>query len=203
MDDTRHIAILILAAGNSSRMGERIKQVLPWKNNTLLGNAVEQAVTSIANTIYVVLGAYEEVIKTKVNLEEAVTIQNTNWENGLGNSITAGMEHFSAKSLSYDAVLIMLADQPLIDSNYLNKMMEHWKSNPNKLITTQYKSRSGVPAIFGKEHFERLKSLNKDFGAKDIIASHKDAILALNPEGKEIDIDSWETYQEVCNQQNK
>lgn len=197
MDDNQNIAILILAAGNSSRMGERVKQVLPWKSSTLLGNAVEQANTSMANTTYVVLGAYEEVIKAEVKLDEVVIIQNTNWENGLGNSITAGMGHFFAKSLSHDAVLIMLADQPLIDSNYLNKMMGNWRGNASKIITTQYENRSGVPAIFGKEYFEELKNLNKDFGAKDIIASHKDSILALNPEGKEIDIDSWESYQKI------
>ena len=120
MDDTQNIAVLILAAGNSSRMGERVKQVLPWKTTTLLGHAVEQASTSMASRTYVVLGAYEEIIRAEVNLDEVVTIQNTNWENGLGNSITAGMEQFSAQSLSYDAVLIMLADQPFIDSNYLN-----------------------------------------------------------------------------------
>jgi molybdenum cofactor cytidylyltransferase len=202
MDVKQNIAILILAAGNSSRMGERVKQVLPWKTSTLLGNAVDQANTSIANTVYVVLGAYEEVIKAEVQLDEVVSIQNTNWENGLGSSITAGMEHFLAKSLSYDAVLIMLADQPLIDSNYLNKMMGNWKGNPSKIITTQYKNRSGVPALFGKEYFQELKSLNKDFGAKDIIASHKDAILALNSEGKEIDIDSWEIYQKIIESKN-
>lgn len=200
MDDKQNIAILILAAGNSSRMGERIKQVLPWKTSTLLGNAVDQASASVANTTYVVLGASEEFIKAEVQLDKVVTIQNRNWENGLGSSIAAGLEYFLAKSLSHDAVLIILADQPLIDTNYLNKMMGNWKGNPSKIITTQYESRSGVPAIFGKEYFEELKNLNKDFGAKEIIASHYDVILALDPKGKEIDIDSWETYQDLIRQ---
>lgn len=197
MDDKQRIAILILAAGNSSRMGERVKQILPWKTTTLLGHAVQQANESVADTTFVVLGAYEEIIKAEVNLDKVVAIQNKNWENGLGNSITAGMHHFTSRSLSYDAVLIMLADQPLVDSNYLNKMMGNWRGNPSKIITTQYERRSGVPAIFGKAHFEELSNLNKDFGAKDIIASHKDAILALDPEGKEIDIDSWKSYQKL------
>jgi molybdenum cofactor cytidylyltransferase len=197
MDNKQNIAILILAAGNSTRMGERVKQILPWKSTTLLGNAVQQANATIADTCYVILGAYEEVIKAHVNLNEVITIQNTNWKNGLGNSITAGMDHFATKSLSYSAVLIILADQPLIDSNYLNKMIGNWRANPSKIITTQYEKRSGVPAIFGKEHFEQLSNLNKDFGAKDIIASHKDVILALDPEGKEVDVDSWEAYQKL------
>ncbi len=203
MDEKPKIAILILAAGESSRMGEHTKQILPWKDSTLLGTAVEQANTSIADTTFVVLGAKEEIIKAEVNLESSTSITNANWQNGLGSSITTGMDYFLSKSLSCDAVLIMLADQPLIDTNYLNKMMGNWIGNPSKIITTQYEGRSGVPAIFGKEHFTELQKLNKDFGAKDIITSHAAIILALNPEGKEIDIDSWETYQEQLNKNTK
>lgn len=203
MDKKLNIAVLILAAGESSRMGERIKQVLPWKDSTLLGNALNQAKGTIADTTYVVLGAYEEIIKAEVDFEPNAVIQNPNWENGMGSSIAAGIEHFSSKGLSYDAVLIMLADQPGMDSNYLNKMIGNWRGNPSKIITTQYESSSGVPAIFGKDHFSDLQKLTKDFGAKEIIAANENAIIALNPEGKEVDIDSWETYQELLNKKIK
>lgn len=199
MSEKPKIAILILAAGESSRMGDKVKQVLPWKNTTLLGNAFEQAKASIADSTYVVIGAHPEIVKANIELEASETIENSDWKNGLGSSIAAGIKHFSEKSLGYSAVLIMLADQPYMDTNYLNKMIGNSKGNPRKIITTQYEYQSGVPAIFGKEHFSELQNLNKDFGAKDIIASYNDAILALNPEGKEVDIDSWETYQELIN----
>jgi len=202
MHEKPKIAILILAAGESSRMGEKVKQVLPWKNTTLLGHSVAQAKASMADMTYTVLGAYEEIIKAEVQFEANAIIQNSNWKDGLGRSIAAGINYFSTKVLGYDAVLVMLADQPLIDTNYLNKMIGNWKGNPFKIITTQYESRSGVPAIFGKEHFSELQKLNKDFGAKDIIASNENAIFALSPEGKEVDIDSWEAYQELWTKSN-
>ncbi|MFS4491879.1 nucleotidyltransferase family protein [Maribacter sp. 2308TA10-17] len=198
-----NIAILILAAGESSRMEEQIKQILPWNDTNLLGHALQQAKGSIAKSVFTVLGAYEEIIKAEVDFDANSIIQNPNWQNGMGSSIAAGMDYFASKALDYDAVLIMLADQPRIDTNYLNKMIGNWKGNPSKIITTQYEHRSGVPAIFGKEHFQKLQKLKKDFGAKDIIASQEDLILALNPEGKEIDIDSWEGYQEILNQKTK
>jgi len=201
--DKPNIAILILAAGESSRMGERTKQILPWKDTTILGNAVNQARASIAKTIYVVLGAKEEVIKAEVNLESCHIIQNANWKNGLGSSIAAGIDFVVSEEIVHDAMLIMLADQPLIDSNYLNKMMGNWIGNTNKIITTQYDGRSGVPAIFGKEFLTELQMLNKDFGAKDIIANHSEDVLALNPDGKEVDIDSWEAYAELVNKTKK
>lgn len=203
MEEQPNIAILILAAGESSRMGDKVKQVLPWKESNLLGNAVSQAKASMAHMTYTVLGAYEEIIKAEVPFESNSIIQNSNWKDGLGSSIATGIDYFISKALGYDAVLVMLADQPFIDTNYLNKMIGNWKGNRSKIITTQYESQSGVPAIFGKEYFQELQKLNKDFGAKDIIANHESSILALNPEGKEIDIDSWETYQELCNKKSK
>jgi len=203
MDKKSSIAILILAAGESSRMGERIKQILPWNDTTLLGNAVEQAKATIADNTYTVLGAFEEIIMAEVNFEANSIIPNSNWQNGLGSSITAGIDYFLSRELDYDAVLIILADQPRIDTNYLNKMIGNWRGNPSKIITTQYENGSGVPAIFGKEHFPELQKLHKDFGAKDIIAANKSIILTLNPEGKEVDIDSWESYQEIVNKKVK
>jgi len=202
VDKKSTIAIVILAAGESSRMGERIKQILPWKDSNLLGNALAQAKNTIADASFVVLGAYDEIIKAEVEFEANTVIQNSNWKSGMGSSIAVAMDYFISKDLNYDAVLLMLADQPKIDTNYLNKMMGNWRGNPNKIITTQYENRSGVPAIFGKEHFEVLQKLNEDFGAKDIISSNEMLVLALNPEGKEIDIDSWQSYQELLTQKN-
>ena len=201
--DKPNIAVLILAAGESSRMGERTKQILPWKNTTLLGNAIDQAHASIANATYVVLGAKEEVIMAEVNLESCTIIKNVNWPNGLGSSIASGISYVHSKNLDHDAFLIMLADQPLIDTNYLNKMMGNWIGNPSKIITTQYQDHSGVPAIFGKPFFTELQKLNKDFGAKDIIVDHIENVVTLSPEGKEIDIDSWEAYEELVNKVKK
>jgi len=203
MDKKPKIAILILAAGESSRMADRIKQILPWKDSSLLGNAIAQAKATIADVNYTVLGAYEEIIKAEVDFEAKAIIQNPDWKNGLGSSIATGINYFLSKNLDYDAVLIMLGDQPLMDTNYLNKMIGNWIGNSSKIITTQYKGRSGVPAIFGKEYFSELQKLNKDYGAKDIISSNEGAILALNPEGKKIDIDTWETYQEILNKNIK
>lgn len=197
MDKKPNVAILILAAGESSRMGEQTKQILAWKDSTLLGTSVDQAKASIANHTYVVLGAKEEVIKAAVNLDASTVIQNAQWRSGLGSSISSGIAYLVSKGMVPDALLIMLADQPLIDTNYLNKMIGNWIANPSKIITTQYKNHSGVPAIFGSEYLEELQNLNEDFGAKDIIASHNGVVLALDPEGKEIDIDSWEAYQDL------
>ncbi len=67
-DKKPNIPILILAAGESKRMGERVKQLLPWNNTTLLENAFRQATESQVEDVFVVLGANNEFIKKQTQV---------------------------------------------------------------------------------------------------------------------------------------
>lgn len=202
MDQKSNIAILILAAGESSRMGDRVKQLLPWKKSTLLQNTIQQANASEAAETYIVLGANQNEIQNALNLKSTNIIQNKNWKSGMGTSIVAGINHFDLHHKKYDAIVIMLADQPFIDAAYLNEMIVLWKNNTTSIVTTKYKNKAGVPAIFGASYHSILENLNKDFGAKEVIHQQKDAILVINPKGKEIDIDTWQEYQELIKTSN-
>lgn len=197
MNQKSNIAILILAAGESSRMTDHIKQLLPWKGITLLQNAIQQANATIAVETFVVLGANKNEIQNRIDLENYSIIQNDDWKSGIGSSISAAIKQFSKQDRTFDAILIMLADQPLIDTTYLNNMIALWKKNSPKIIATKYKKRNGVPAIFSAVHHFALKSLNEDFGAKEIMQQHKNVILGVHPNGKEIDIDTWQEYQKL------
>jgi len=85
----KNITILILAAGASSRMGEA-KQLLPWRDTTLLGNAISTAKTSRANEVLIVLGANADTIKAEVISKNITFLENKLWNLGLGSSISCG-----------------------------------------------------------------------------------------------------------------
>src|SRR5680860_1232621 len=84
-----NIAIVILAAGASSRMGQA-KQLLPWEDTTLLGNAIRKAKASDANSVIVVLGANAESIRMEISESQIIIIENPIWASGLGTSIARG-----------------------------------------------------------------------------------------------------------------
>ncbi|MGB5820594.1 MAG: nucleotidyltransferase family protein [Saonia sp.] len=197
MADTKaNIAILILAAGASKRMGATIKQLLPWNTTTLLGNAINTARKSSANQSIVVLGAHASVVKSEIkNLEQVAITHNTDWKLGMGSSIACGVRNLLQRSTPLDGVLVVLADQPLIDTDYLNHMIDHF--NEKDIIATDYGERKGVPALFGKAYFSELVKLNADYGAKDILERHKEHIFAIKPYGKEIDVDTLEDYHKL------
>lgn len=192
------IAAVLLAAGGSVRM-QSTKQSLPWGNTTLLGNAIRSARESLATEIFVVLGANADKIKEQHSDSVIQWIKNEDWKKGMGTSITSAIKHILNNPNSFDAILIMLCDQPLIDSAYLNQIIDTFKNSDKGIIATAYKHRSGVPALFDKKYFSELEKLNKDYGAKDLIFKYSDDVLTIDPKGKELDLDTMEDYNKLVN----
>lgn len=189
------ISILILAAGASTRMGGETKQLLPWANTTLLGHAIQQA-TEVSETVVVVLGANSDVIQNRVP-SQVETIVNPDWEQGMGSSISVGVRHLSNLGKTMDGVLIMLGDQPFLDGHYLKELVQEFKKGKYSIVATSYGKKMGVPAIFNPTLVVELSGLDQDFGAKQIIEKYARQAKAINPDGKEIDIDTMETYHQL------
>lgn len=191
------LAVLLLAAGSSSRMGVP-KQLLKWKNTTLLQHAINTVKHVDQDETLLVLGANFDDITSQIDTSETTVVYNENWEKGLGNSIACGMQYIKDSLPQMDSVLILLADQPLIDSNYLNKMIETHRLNPNSIICTSYQNKKlGVPAIFNKTDFEDLSQLNHDKGAREILNKQSEHILFLDGTHLISDIDTIEDYENL------
>ena len=180
----------------SSRM-KAIKQLLPWEDSTLIGNALKNAQSSKATKVLVVLGANGQLIEKESDFSATETVLNPNWKMGLGNSIAYGTKHLLGQDQKYDGILVMLADQPLIDDLYLNMLIDNFSSSKRSIVATKYADRVGVPAIFGKIHFKALMELNSDYGAREIIKTHQNDVLEVSADGKALDIDTKEEYEKV------
>ena len=190
------IAALILAAGASKRMPNNIKQLLPWKETTLLGNAIHQ-ISPLVDTVHVVLGAYAREIK--LNLPTQVTTHiSTNWEKGMGASIAYGLQQILKNDLEPEAVIILVPDQPLMDTLHYETLKETYLKGDSKIVATDYDNeRSGVPAIFDRSLFAELRSLGEDYGAKRIIQMNLSRTKLIPGNGKEIDVDTYEAYTQL------
>jgi len=197
LNKTSNIAVIILAAGASSRMGTP-KQLLKWKNTTLLGHALKTTKGINQSKIVVVLGANFELIKAKVNLDNCEILKNENWEEGLGKSIATGVSHVLRNDLNIDAVLVMLADQPLIDGAYLNTMIIAYREGAFQIVATSYKNgKQGVPVLFDKAYFQELSQLNDDKGAKAILRKHAANVIVVNATHDVSDIDTIDAYERL------
>jgi len=185
------VAILILGAGSSTRMGKP-KQTLSIGKTTLLGLSIENALQANAKNVYCVLGANAEIIIQSISKYNIEVIINDNHKKGLSSSIVSGIQHIQDKN--FDAVLIMLADQPHVDFNYLNTLIQSFEKNPTKVSASKYKKNNGVPAIFPKALYQQLLKLKEDKGAKDFLNTHKTEVISIQSD-KLLDIDTQDDYQ--------
>ena len=175
----------------------KIKQLLPWKDSTLLNQAIENALNTKNSDVYVVLGANATKIKTQINLKDITVLVNKDWQMGIGSSIAYGIQQLEEVGAFYKNALLMLCDQPLIDDQYLAKLITTYKGSQRGIIATSYKNRAGVPAIFEQSYFKVLKQLNKDQGAQSLLKQHSKDVILIEPEGKEIDLDTYKDYLDL------
>ncbi|MFK7770730.1 MAG: NTP transferase domain-containing protein [Saprospiraceae bacterium] len=192
----KNIAIIILAAGSSSRLG-RPKQLLEFHGNTLLQNSINTAL-NISNNVIVVLGANEKLIRPTLSDFPIEIILNENWPEGMSSSIRTGMSILENKNC--DAVLIMLCDQPFVDAILLEKMISVFEKSELPILASEYEGKVGVPAIFDISFFQKLKTLEGQKGAKALIINNLERVERVIFEKGKIDIDTEEDWDEFKQQ---
>ena len=190
-------AILILAAGESKRMGKP-KQLLPYNDTTLLSHTIEQTKSIDRSDTFVVVGAYfKEVFDSIRSQSKSITvIINKDWEKGMGSSLSKGIE-FIRKKEKYDRVLVTLSDMPLIEKNHYEDLMDAANNKAKRIIITKYKETSGVPAVFDKSLFNELTLLADENGAKPVIKKYKKEVSEVFTETPFFDVDTKEAYQKL------
>lgn len=183
------LSILILAAGNSSRLGQP-KQLIEFEGQTLIERITETALL-ITDDILIILGGNFELIIPKLERfnDTISTIFNPDWQQGMGTSIRIGVENLAEKS---DLILILLSDQPFISTVLLQNMLQIFVKYRNPIVCCVYNQKLGVPMLFNKSVFPELLKLSGDIGAKSFLHLYKNNISTIDfPEGI-IDVDTLE-----------
>lgn len=190
------IAILIMAAGSSSRMGKP-KQLLKWKNSNLLNHAIEIANRLDSKSNFVVLGSNADAIIPEIKSTNINILINENWKEGLGNSISFGVSSILRDNPGLDGLMIMLADQPLINLDHYLKLIKIFTKGKNQIIATKYSDEKlGVPAVFDQIYFNDLSILNSDFGAKGLFKKYAEFVNSIRNENASFDIDTPVQYEQ-------
>ncbi len=182
-------AILILAAGEATRYGSA-KQLAQYKGDSLVNGVITMAEESKIGQVLVVLGAHVDSIIAQ--LPRVDYIINKDWSQGMGSSISAGMESLSG--VNYQGVFILLADQPLILKKHLDDIMSLRKLDQKGIIFSSYGTdQVGPPAYFDKKYFSKLVSLPPKVGAKklyDIYREDSSLISYASAQATLYDIDT-------------
>lgn len=189
------VALLLLAAGGSTRMG-RPKQLLDYHGRPMLRHSVEQALGSRCHPIIVVLGSDAEACAAVLHgLPPLVsTAINEEWMQGMGSSIRVGLAAMQERAPEARAVVIALSDQPLITPAFLDRLVRVHIEQDASMVAASYDDQPGVPALFARSLFPRLAALDVHAGAKALLQGAGSELVTIPAPQAAIDVDTPEDY---------
>lgn len=191
----KNLAVIILAAGNSSRLGKP-KQLLNYQNSTLIKKVVEEASKIQDAEIIVVTGAEKTSLEEELKDLEINLTHNEKWETGMSSSLKAGLEKALRINPQLEAALFLVSDQPFVDADLLEKLIKNFDNN-KEISASFYSETFGVPVIFGRQYFPELSGLSGKEGAKTLLKKHRGKISEVPFPKGEIDIDTPEDYDKL------
>jgi molybdenum cofactor cytidylyltransferase len=169
--------IIILAAGNSSRLGEP-KQLLEYKGKSLLHHVTQQAL-KMTGAVVVVNGFNNNLIENELKNLQVITVYNPEWQEGMGSSIR---------------------DQPFINSSVFSELMTKHKEDQKGIIASAYAGVLGTPVMFDRKYFGELSKLSGNEGAKKLLHVFSRDVGSINFEKGRIDIDTKDDYEQLIQQ---
>ncbi|GAB2621027.1 hypothetical protein GCM10027035_16610 [Emticicia sediminis] len=195
-------AIIILAAGASSRMGAP-KQLLLVDGKTLIKRICETAMDTPCHPIVTVLGANRNLIRKETDRMPITVIDNPQWENGMSSSIKMGLAGAYMTEKAIEAAIFLTVDMPYVNAELINKMIEKAESDEKiEIVACKYDSQMGIPVLFKRTLFTDLLELTGDEGAKKVVMKNKDKTAFIDfPEGK-LDLDTIDEYRNFVSNYN-
>jgi len=182
------VSAILLAAGESKRMG-KFKQLMPLGNSTMVEQTTDNLLSSGVSEVIVVVGHRAEEVMKRVATKPIKIALNPIYHQGMGTSIVAGLNLVDSRA---QAVMLVLGDQPFVDSQTIDRLIEEFDAHDKGIALPVYQGRRGHPIIFSIKYKAQLSGLKGDIGGREIIKEHPEDILevAVECEGINIDIDT-------------
>jgi molybdenum cofactor cytidylyltransferase len=167
------IAALILAAGESRRMGSP-KALVPYHGLTFVEHLLAATRVPRIGETRVVLGAGAEEIRGRLPVKDAQIVINDTWETGPLSSIQAGLRSLPENDI--EAALICPVDHPLVTLRLITAIVSAFDRSGKAIILPSYLGRRGHPVLFASRLFAELMAAPLDVGARAVVRAHRGEI---------------------------
>ena len=176
---------VVLAAGTSSRFGAT-KQLESWRGQPLVSLAVGLAERVCGERCLLVVGhRWQDVLAACRPLPGFFAV-NEAYREGIGASIRCGVRRIAHAA---DAVVLQLADQPLLGPEHVERLVAAWRECPEAIVAARYEGILGPPIVFPKRDFPALCELKGDTGARGVVAAAGQRVIGVDCELAGVDVD--------------
>ena len=181
------IAALILAAGQSRRMGVTNKLLAEIDGKAMLARVVEAAKASQVEYLLAVTGHEADTVAAALTSYDVPTVHNPAFADGLSTSLHTGVD---ALPDNLDGVIVLLGDMPRIAPSHINRLIAAYNPVEGRAICVPtYQGKRGNPVLFGAQFFAEMTQVGGDSGAKHLIAENEDELVEVAMEDDAIFLD--------------
>ena len=192
----RHFSAILLAAGESRRMGAINKLTLPVAGQPLLRRTAELLLKLGLHEIVAVLGHEPETARGLLQGLHLQTVVNPHYRDGQMTSVHCGM---AALQEACDGVLVCLADLPLLEVDDLDTLMAAFASCNTSILVPTYQGMRGNPIVLAHEHRQRILAGDRNLGCKRLIDKNPDLVSTLEMANDHVvfDLDTEASYRQL------
>jgi CTP:molybdopterin cytidylyltransferase MocA len=179
------VAGVLLAAGEGSRFG-RPKALVELNGQTLAERGVGLLRAGGADPILVVTGA------VAVKLDRTLVVDNPHWRTGMGSSLRAALQALTETSPDIGAVVVALADQPLVGSEAVARLIAAYRDGASVAVAA-YDGRPRNPVLLAREHWpEVIATATGDQGARAFLRARPELVTLVEcgDTGRPDDVDT-------------
>lgn len=189
------IAAIILAAGQSRRMGTQNKMTAIVNGKAMVQRAVEAALASKAGPVLVVTGHAPEQVKSVLSDYDVSFHHNPDYADGLSTSLKAGI---AALDTDITGAVVCLGDMPGISETHINRLIDAFTSGDDGMICVPtINGKRGNPVLWGRRFFPAISIVSGDVGARHLIGENPDRVVEveMNDDAILIDLDTPDALQ--------
>jgi len=177
-------------------MGNRNKLLMDYKGKSLIEHAVDTLLGSEVSNVIVVLGFEAEEVRAKVGRKPVRLVLNPDYRDGMSSSIKAGVGALPPET---DAIMIYLADQPLMTPAEVNQIVAAFQTamfSGKTIVVPFHKGQRGNPVVMDASFKDAILDVAGDVGCRKVIKRNPDRVFALEMETDHVvrDIDRMEDY---------
>jgi molybdenum cofactor cytidylyltransferase len=194
---TPKIAALLMAAGQSRRMGAQNKLLAEVNGSPMVRQALNQITDSDARPIAIVLGHEPEKIRACLANSDVTFVENLDFEQGLSTSLKRGLDSLPD---DIDGVIVCLGDMPRVTADEINRLIAAFNPLEGRAICVPtYLGKRGNPVLWAHSFFEEMSCLQGDVGARHLIGEYSDVVVEIEMEadGVLLDIDTPEKLSDI------